>query len=263
MLLRSITKHVKDQNWFAVALDFLIVVVGILIAFQITNWNEDRTDRLEEHALLTRLYAETRELIAVHDEEYSDFKSRGDVLMGVNSVLFSQEVTRPLTIKECEGIAGSHAYRRPSDEIPLLDEMLATGRFDLLRNKALKQRLRDYILFRERARGSHVERTNELFRLYSRHPEQIIITRTPVESDYEGRWTFLSGEGFRWSLNCDVENMRKSAKFLNEYVDNVARTSFVIETFRQRKELLNSLETSLALELGTAALAAQHQTEVD
>ena len=31
MLLRSLTKHVKDQNWFAVALDFVIVVAGILI----------------------------------------------------------------------------------------------------------------------------------------------------------------------------------------------------------------------------------------
>ena len=45
MLLRSITKHVKGQNWFAVALDFFIVVVGILIAFQITNWNETREAR--------------------------------------------------------------------------------------------------------------------------------------------------------------------------------------------------------------------------
>ena len=38
MFLHRITKHVKDQNWFAVALDFVIVVAGILIAFQITNW---------------------------------------------------------------------------------------------------------------------------------------------------------------------------------------------------------------------------------
>ena len=53
MLLRSITKHVKEQNWFAVFLDFLIVVVGILIAFQITNWNEARAlDKLEKELLI-------------------------------------------------------------------------------------------------------------------------------------------------------------------------------------------------------------------
>ena len=31
MILHSLSKHVKDQNWFAVALDFLIVVVGVFI----------------------------------------------------------------------------------------------------------------------------------------------------------------------------------------------------------------------------------------
>lgn len=46
MLLRRISQHVKAQNWFAVVLDFVIVVVGILIAFQISNWNESRQDNL-------------------------------------------------------------------------------------------------------------------------------------------------------------------------------------------------------------------------
>ncbi|MEM5518717.1 hypothetical protein WNY37_17295 [Henriciella sp. AS95] len=47
MLLRRLSKNVKDQNWFAVVLDFLIVVAGILIAFQITSWNEQRQARAE------------------------------------------------------------------------------------------------------------------------------------------------------------------------------------------------------------------------
>ena len=47
MILRRITKHVKDQNWFAVGLDFFIVVLGILIAFQITNWSEARQQSAE------------------------------------------------------------------------------------------------------------------------------------------------------------------------------------------------------------------------
>ncbi|MFT6732416.1 MAG: hypothetical protein ACJAS9_000596 [Polaribacter sp.] len=46
MLLRSVTKHVKDQNWFAVVLDFVMVVAGILIAFQITNWSAAQQDNL-------------------------------------------------------------------------------------------------------------------------------------------------------------------------------------------------------------------------
>lgn len=56
MLLRRISKHVKDQNWFAVALDFLIVVAGILIAFQITNWSEARVESHREKVLLERMH---------------------------------------------------------------------------------------------------------------------------------------------------------------------------------------------------------------
>lgn len=58
MLLRRVIEHVKAQNWTAVALDFVIVVVGILIAFQITEWNDARKDRKKEAVYLERLDAE-------------------------------------------------------------------------------------------------------------------------------------------------------------------------------------------------------------
>ena len=45
MLLRRVTQHVREQNWFAVALDFLIVVFGVLLAIQVSNWNNERADR--------------------------------------------------------------------------------------------------------------------------------------------------------------------------------------------------------------------------
>ncbi len=50
MLLRRITKHVTDQNWFAVFIDFFIVVVGVFIGIQVANWNESRQqDNLTSH----------------------------------------------------------------------------------------------------------------------------------------------------------------------------------------------------------------------
>jgi hypothetical protein len=35
MILRRLTQHVKDQNGFDVALDFLIVVMGVFMALQL------------------------------------------------------------------------------------------------------------------------------------------------------------------------------------------------------------------------------------
>jgi hypothetical protein len=58
MLLRSVIEHVKAQNWTAVVLDFVIVVVGILIAFQITEWNAARADRDREAEVLEDMLAD-------------------------------------------------------------------------------------------------------------------------------------------------------------------------------------------------------------
>ncbi|MEO0439157.1 MAG: hypothetical protein AAF098_19945 [Pseudomonadota bacterium] len=45
MLLRRITEYVKGQNWTAVAIDFFIVVVGVFIGIQVSNWNDALADR--------------------------------------------------------------------------------------------------------------------------------------------------------------------------------------------------------------------------
>jgi hypothetical protein len=44
MLLRRITQYVKTQNWFAIFIDFLIVVVGVFIGIQVANWNDTRKE---------------------------------------------------------------------------------------------------------------------------------------------------------------------------------------------------------------------------
>jgi len=55
MLLRKITKHVTDQNWFAVFIDFIIVVVGVFIGIQVANWNESQQDQKEQLVILELL----------------------------------------------------------------------------------------------------------------------------------------------------------------------------------------------------------------
>lgn len=58
MILRSVMKHVRDQNWFAVFLDFLIVVVGVFIGIQVANWNEAQEEQRRLNEQLSSLRAE-------------------------------------------------------------------------------------------------------------------------------------------------------------------------------------------------------------
>ena len=55
MILRRVIKHVKTQNWFAIGIDFVIVVVGVFIGIQVANWNEARIDEGRARAYLERI----------------------------------------------------------------------------------------------------------------------------------------------------------------------------------------------------------------
>ena len=134
MLLRRITKHVKDQNWFAVALDFFIVVVGILIAFQITNWNDTRQSHAAERALLERL-----------NNEFL----RGEQLVSGTADLISlirlgDEPQDKEAVKRLLLLASR--YNAPVASPTVFSDALQSGRLSNLRNDALRDALNDYVI---------------------------------------------------------------------------------------------------------------------
>jgi len=58
MRLRRIGAHLKEQNWTAVALDFIIVVVGVFVGLQVNNWNEARHDAVRGEEYLQRIHSD-------------------------------------------------------------------------------------------------------------------------------------------------------------------------------------------------------------
>jgi hypothetical protein len=58
MILRRVIKHFRDQEWTAIFLDFLIVVVGVFVGLQVQQWNEARVDRRLGAYYVSRLTAD-------------------------------------------------------------------------------------------------------------------------------------------------------------------------------------------------------------
>ena len=54
MILRRVIKHFRHQEWTAIFLDFVIVVVGVIVGLQVSNWNDGRIakQRMEQQLLL-------------------------------------------------------------------------------------------------------------------------------------------------------------------------------------------------------------------
>lgn len=73
MILRRITKHVKDQNWFAVWLDFFIVVMGVFFGIQIGNWNDSRLDNQAYEKAYDRMVLEAQTNITIAQDAVEQF----------------------------------------------------------------------------------------------------------------------------------------------------------------------------------------------
>lgn len=52
MILRRITESITQQNWFAVGVELVILVLGVFIGIQVSNWNDERADRQREREAL-------------------------------------------------------------------------------------------------------------------------------------------------------------------------------------------------------------------
>ncbi len=141
MLLRRITKHVTDQNWFAVFIDFLIVVVGVFIGIQVANWNAERIERSLEREYLEQLHDDFTESIKGQSRDLN-FLSRQ--LSDYNIMLNSLDACKLKTEDEQafqRGINTIGYINPPRIFRRTVDEMSAAGRTNIIRNQTIKDQL--------------------------------------------------------------------------------------------------------------------------
>lgn len=141
MLLRSVTKHVKNQNWFAIWIDLLIVILGVFIGMEIANWYQDQSDRVGAQKLVTRLERDFEdrkaELIRLSEIHY-------EATVALDSLLTTLEIGGSLPKDEVLAKLQSALYIEspPSLSISFL-AMVSSGRLDLLDETRLRATLRE------------------------------------------------------------------------------------------------------------------------
>src|SRR3569832_1717246 len=89
MILRRIAEHLKRQQWTAVVIELVIVILGVFIGTQVSNWNQERATN-EQAALFTQhLKEDLREedwgyqvMIQYHREALANAERAVDALDG-------------------------------------------------------------------------------------------------------------------------------------------------------------------------------------
>lgn len=247
MLLRRVTQHIKSQNWFAVFIDFLIVVVGVFIGIQVSNWNAERVDRKTEQGILFRLSEDVSNLLNMQKQDLDLHVGRLMNLETANPVMFSLQPMRKLTDQECRGLSSSHWMPPTPDEMPSIDEIISAGNMSLITNAKVKSLLQAFVVQRQRARTRFAESTNELFRLSSRHPQLVFYIRERVKQEGISTTWLTTDDEYGFFAQCDIEKIRASKGFLNEYVDNMARLNTSVRYIKESISVLTELNAELEL----------------
>jgi hypothetical protein len=60
MILRRLSQSLKTQNWTAIWIEFILLVCGVFLGMQVSNWNEARVERKAEIAYLHSLQSDVQ-----------------------------------------------------------------------------------------------------------------------------------------------------------------------------------------------------------
>ncbi len=84
MILRRLTEQLKQQNWTAIAIEFVLLVAGVFLGIQVANWNEQRLGQRLAQRYLADIASDIRsdlsELARVQDSALDRMAASAHVL---------------------------------------------------------------------------------------------------------------------------------------------------------------------------------------
>jgi|GEM_PF-677777 len=66
-LLTRIGRHLRAQNWIAIAIELVVVVFGVFLGFQLNNWNEERGETVRRAGIIGAIKTNIDDSIGVQE----------------------------------------------------------------------------------------------------------------------------------------------------------------------------------------------------
>ena len=144
MVIRRIREHIDELNWFAVAIDFLIVVAGIVIGTQVNNWNEKRIEAEQARSYRARLINELEFNARQFIQQIAYYRQ-----VRAYGLQALAELTGEQPVDDRDFLIASYQLSQvdtTAAKTNIYDEMTANGLVDRLGSDDLQQQASDYYL---------------------------------------------------------------------------------------------------------------------
>ncbi len=136
MILRRVIDHFRKQEWTAIAIDFVIVVLGVFIGIQVSNWNGRLADRVSEQRYIGQLRQDLTLIERqVRDQiEFEQFQSR--IAAGVADTI--DKPGRDAEEKIIVGLTQLTMRRTLRVESPTFADLQSSGNLEIIADPALR-----------------------------------------------------------------------------------------------------------------------------
>lgn len=235
MILRRLKAHVEKENWFAVFLDFAIVVIGVFVGLQVANWNESRAEDRREQLYLERL---DLEFDVVEDRINRAILAAENGQIAVDQLMKAHAIG-PGAFPTPQGKGPGELFWesvtnvRPATPPAAFKELVASGELSLLKNEALRAALYEFDSISEVSLAVHAAGLNDMEGL-----RRLFFTAYRFEA-----------EGVHENFNWSPERFRTGAQRISG--------TFVPEAFFDNPDFLDELNGALIYIANNEVLARQ------
>jgi len=241
MILRRVIKHVRNQEWTAIFIDFLIVVAGVFVGLQAQQLAVDRENRRSEAIYLKRLHEEVLQTLQLREDNVGRRFKTKEALNNVYRILLGDGAPSKFSNKECYALTTMHIMSDVTADLPTLTELLSAGQLDIIRSNKVRSSLIRYLQERDRS-GDALEVINRgVYPLYNKYSELI---------ELKGSEDFGQADFKPYNPECDVLQMRNKRAFLNDFVGLRARYLGYVGTIETTTKGIARLHGALDAELG-------------
>ena len=152
MLLHSIAKSLRQQDWSVVFIELLVVLWGLVLAFQVDRWWEERADRVREQEYISRLITDVEEDIGIisHAVELAEVRQGfGDFLI---EVMANPAAARQQPALFLVAVAQAAFTYSPSLTSHTFEDLRSTGNMGLVHSTEIRNALYDFYDFHDSQR---------------------------------------------------------------------------------------------------------------
>lgn len=152
MIVRRLAQGIRKQDWSTVVVEVLVLMIGLVAAFQVDRWWEARGDRLDEQKYIARLIADLEEDVPALEYSISLAGVRQDFLEFLVEVAANPAVASERPTYFLVAVTQAAYTYTPSLASHTFEDLRSTGNLGLIQDEDIRRALRSYYGFDETQR---------------------------------------------------------------------------------------------------------------